>query len=613
MEHHRCRQGRRGTIVAATVPAKLATSCALALLLLTVEAGAKTWIVPGTFQGPGANGIQFSSALTLVNPDAEPRFVSLIPIGPPGSPIFDPLGVSLAAGESKTMPAPAPVSGGALVVQADGGVVAFARLDAGPEAVIEGSPVFGSALPVIEASAVIPSGGSGHASWVTQGAGSRTNVAVVFTDGGGGAATVRLFDQSGTLLGSVDYDVARLAFLQQSLTAWTTAAIQHGRISIQVTRGHALGYVGVADSDVAIVPLMPLPSPPNAGQRLALVSTAVAQVPGKEGVSWHTDAELTNPGTDNVDVNTYLLRGDGTVSVGDPISVPAGTTMAIPELVQSLFSVSTPIAGAVLWGASGPLIIGTQTRAQGPFVSSGEISLALPLADLATPADGPLWIGGVGSSSSRTNLIVVAGAVGAFAAVDLFDGSGSQLETILVKLPPFGFGEFPLEEFLPQGFSGAFRVTVRVQGGSANVHATSVDASSGDPVSFEASPRPVRIPASAPPIPTGDWGGADDVNDHLKVDALTVTLFRKCQSGTFPQPDSLDAQGGFSVFGRYGVSAGPSITFDAILSGYTDGHTAFVSITALDPIGVSLVDSNPETFVLGAPFQDYQGPCPVEE
>ena len=595
------------------MPAKLAASCALAFLLLTAEADATTWIVPGVIEGSGANGVQFSAQLTLVNPDAVPRFVSLIPIGPPGSPIFDPLGVSLAAGESKTMPAPAPVNGGGLVVQADGGVVAFARLDAGPEVVIEGSPVFGSALPVIEVSAVIPSGGSGHASWVKQGSDSRTNVAVLFTDGGGGAATVRLFDQSGTLLGSVDYDVASPAFLQQSLTAWTSATIEHGRISVQVTRGRALGYVGVVDTDVAIVPLMPLPSPPNLGQRLALVSTAVAQVPGREGVSWHTDAELTNPGTDAVDVNTYLLRGDGTVSIGDPVSVPPGSTVSIPEVVQSLFSVSTPVAGAVLWGASGPLIIGTQTRAQGASVSSGEISLALPLSDLATPADGPLSIGGSTSSRSRTNLIVVGGAVGASAAVDLFDGSGSQLQEILVKLPPFGFGEFPLEQFLPQGFSGTFRVTVRIQGGSANVHATSVDASSGDPVSFEASPRPVRIPASGPPIPAGDWGGADNVNDHLKVDALTVTLFRKCQSGTFPQPDSLDALGGFSVFGRYDVSAGPSISFDAILSGSIDGNTAFVSITPLDPVATSLVNSNPETFVLGGPFQDYQGPCPVEE
>jgi hypothetical protein len=595
------------------VLARLAASCALAFLLLTAEAEATTWIVPGVIEGSGANGVQFSTQLTLVNPDAEPRFVSLIPIGPPGSPIFDPLGMSLAAGESKTVLAPAPVNGGGLVVQADGGVAAFARLDAGPEVVIEGSPVFGSALPVIEASAVIPSGGSGHASWVTQGAGSRTNVAVVFPDSGGAAATVRLFDQSGTLLGSVDYDVASPAFLQQSLTAWTTATIEHGRISVQVTRGRALGYVGVADADVAIVPLTPLPSPPDAGQRLALVSTAVAQVPGREGVSWHTDAELTNPGTDGVDVNTYLLRGDGTVSVGDLVSVPPGSTVSIPEVVQSLFSVSTPVAGAILWRPSGALLIGTQTRAQGASVSSGEISLALPFSDLATPADRTLLIGGVGSSRSRTNLIAVAGAVGASAAVDLFDASGSRLGTIPVKLPPLGFGEFPVEQFLPQGFSGAFRLTVRLDFGSANLHATSVDASSGDPVSFEASPRPVRTPVSGPPIPAGDWGGAADVNDHLKVDASTVTLFRKCQSGTFPQPDTLDAQGHFSVFGRYGVSAGPSIAFDAILSGQTDGHTAVVSITALDPVGASLVDSNPETFVLGGFFQDFTGPCPVEE
>ena len=67
------------------------------------------------------------------------------------------------------------------------------------------------------------------------------------------------------------------------------------------------------------------------------------------------------------------------------------------------------------------------------------------------------------------------------------------------------------------------------------------------------------------------------------------------------------------MFGRYGVSAGPSISFDAILSGYIDGNTAFVSITPLDSAATSLVDSNPEMFVLGAPFQDYQGPCPVEE
>ena len=61
------------------------------------------------------------------------------------------------------------------------------------------------------------------------------NVAVVFPDEAGGTAIVSLFDEIGAVVRSISYDSAVPATLQQSLSAFTTADVPAGRITVTVT------------------------------------------------------------------------------------------------------------------------------------------------------------------------------------------------------------------------------------------------------------------------------------------------------------------------------------------------------------------------------------------
>jgi hypothetical protein len=183
----------------------------LILLFTSIEAQGKTWIVPGVMNGPGANRAFFLTDITFVNPDSAARSVTLIPIGPPGSPVFDPIGLTLQPGETRLTSSP--LRGpGALRITVEGGVTVFARISvAGVAATPPPPPTPSAPLPVIDEDKLLKSGEVGHAGWVAHSknpsAGDRTNVAVVFPESAGGAATITLFDNRGVVLGSVNYDV----------------------------------------------------------------------------------------------------------------------------------------------------------------------------------------------------------------------------------------------------------------------------------------------------------------------------------------------------------------------------------------------------------------------
>ena len=212
---------------------------------------ALTWIIPGVANTPGINGVTYFSDLTLVNPSAVDLLVTVSLIPAPGTPDQSPKGYTvagLAALRLSNVLASvwAATGTGALRVSAEAPVRLFARTDAAapvvtiPEAPL---PKFGTALPVVEDISLLSAGETGHSPWVTQAAdvttGDRTNVAVVFPDGGGGSATATLFDDQGKTLGNFSFDSPHPAFLQRSLAAFTAVGVPVGRIAVNVTRGRA--------------------------------------------------------------------------------------------------------------------------------------------------------------------------------------------------------------------------------------------------------------------------------------------------------------------------------------------------------------------------------------
>jgi hypothetical protein len=588
-------------------------------LLIAAAASAKTWIVAGAMNGSGLNGVSFASEITLVNPDSESRSVTILPINPPGSPISDPLAATLAPGETRSFPSPL-AGPGAVLIRSDGGVVVFGRIDSSV-VTSPSSPARSSPLPVFGEDELLQAGETGHAVWVSQSAdasrGERTNVGVVFPDGG--AATVTLFDASGAVLGSTGFDVSRAGFVQTGLGSLTTSDVPVGRVAIQVTRGSACAYTGILDNagrGLALVAAQRLPPAPNPmlQGRVDLVSSGVSQIGGRDGILWETDARVANPTPVGVNVSAYLLGAAGSAEVGS-LSLQPGQTLEFPDLVQSLFNISTPLTGAVLWRSTSPIVIATRTRAAdsaGTTLGFGITNAAAVDAFVASVDPQAQLAQLRQDSQTRTNILAVAGPGGTAFDLDLLDEAGNSLGTSRVVLSSLQWAEYALSALFPAAtIPSHSRVLLRVESGSVHVQACVADNSANDPLYFDASPRGAHPPPPSPLFPAGAWGDAPNGMDHLIVDGVSISIFRQCQSGVFPQPLWLDADGQFGVLGSYAISVGPALQLDAVLSGQVAAGVATVQITPI--VKGSFFADRSEKFVLGGSYSPFTGLCPIED
>jgi len=597
---------------------------------------ALSWFIPGVANTQGANGAYYVSDITVVNAGTAERIVTLSLIPGPGTISPPPATYTILPG--RTLPLGNILGNvwslngtGALRVSADGPVAIFARtfnLIIPPTFLPEApNEKFGEALRVLEESSLLSAGEEGHSGWVTQstdaGKGDRTNVAVVFPDEAGGTATATLVREDGKVLSSVSYDSLRAAFLQKNLSAFTSEEVSAGRVVVRVTRGRACAYTATADNGTGDLTIFPAGRPPAvaAGVPFFSVSSGVAQVPGREGAFWETEARLANISGQGVAVTAYLLGGPGPIPRRD-FFVPSGATVVIRSLLTSLFNLSGSAVGAVLWETSGPLWIGARTSSKFDAFfakgTSGLESAAVPIDSFLTPADGPADLADIGSFRTppdqivpaRTNLFVAAGPAGAICAFEAHEYDGRLLGSSRISLPALGWGEFNLASLfagVPAPLNDLVRVRVSVESGSANVQAAVKDSDSHDPFLYEAFPLARAPQPPSPPLPPGVWGASDGM-EGLKVDATKIIVDRRCQSGTFPQPPRLDALGRFAVIGDYAVNIGPVQGFTAIFSGATDGQTVTASILQLDgtPFGM------PATYVLGNFYKIAPGPCPIE-
>jgi hypothetical protein len=618
---------------------RLALVLTAVLLLGAAErVEALSWIIPGVANAPGANGAYYVSDLTVVNTGTAEQIVTLSLIPGPGT-------ISPQPAKYTILPGKTLLSGnilgdvwslngtGALRVSADGPVAVFARTSnlIIPPTFLPEAPnfKFGAALPVIEESSLLSAGEEGHSGWVTQsadaGKGDRTNVAVLFPDEAGGAATVTFVREDGKASSSVSvfYDSPRAAFLQKNLSAFTGEEVSAGRVVVRVTRGRACAYTATADNGTGDLTIFPAGRPPAvaAGVPFFAVSSGVAQVPGREGAFWETEARLANISGQGVAVTAYLLGGPGPIPRRD-FFVPFGATVVIRNLLTSLFNLSGSAVGAVLWETSGPLWIGARTSSKfDDFFAKGTSGLesaAVPIDSFLTPADGPADLADIGGFRTppdqivpaRTSLFIAAGPAGAICVFKAHEFDGRLLGSNRISLPALGWGEFNLASLfagVPAPLNDLVRVRVSVESGSANVQAAVKAFDTHDPFLYEAFPLAPAPHPPSPPLSPGVWGSSDGTQG-LKVDATKIVVDRWCRSGIFPQPPRLDSFGRFAVIGDYVVNIGPVLGFTAILSGATDGQTATVSILQLDGTPFDM----PVTYVLGNPYKIAPGPCPVE-
>lgn len=476
---------------------------------------ALTWIVPGVANTLGADGRDFKSSITMVNPAALPVEVTLSIVPSPDLPPPTPRSYTIAPGATLWLrdllgDGLAFPSSGALRISAPDRIAVFG--ETWRYVYVGGFVGFltqaGTSLPVFEETQLLQAGDVGHSPWVEQHSdrvpGARTNVAVAFPASDGGKVLVTLYGEEGQVRGSLSLEASQPAFLQRSLASFGPRALSRGRIEVRVLRGSVCGYTGVVDDatgDVSIFPTEPVPPDPPPSAPVDLVSVGVAQISGRFGSFWETDARIANPGLEDVGVTAYFL---GVTRVEVPSAqffVPAGQTIEFRNLVQSLFHVSDSVTGAVLWRASAPLSIAAVTRNAalgGPRL--GASRSALPLAHFSTPADPPAQVANLFSLPSvRTNLLAVAGPEGAAYELDLLDEEGRLVATAPQKLAPFGWAQFGLDDFFKtDAVPFPLRGRARLSSGSVTIQAAVADNLYNVLVFYEATPRGSvgKVPAS---------------------------------------------------------------------------------------------------------------------
>ena len=542
---------------------------------------AASWTIPGIVNVPGLNGTHFVSDLTLTNPGTAPASVT-VSFFPPGS--SSPQSLTLNPGQ--TVATTDVVGGlfglsgaaGALSVSSDQPLLIRAKTYNASQ-----TGTYGVALPVVSSDRLLSPGDRADSLWITQdssgAAGYRTNVAVVFPDDSGGAATVAVYDADGNTSGTQDFSLGASGLQQFSVGAFA-GAVSVGRARVTVTRGHAAAYAVVVDNvtgDSSLFSFEDLP----AGMQDVVVN-GVARANGRNGAFFRTDGRFYNPTNTDATVQVaFHANGNANPSPASAsFVVPAGKIRDVVDALDSLLSLPVGSAGALRFRSSWPVAILCRTSNVDPTGARpgtfGAQQRPVPLKSFVSSADAGAAVTGIRQNSAfRTNVGFAAGADGAQYTLTLRDASGTTVATTGASLGAFGWTQPGIQDLFPSTtIPESATLTVKVTAGSVDVFDSSIDNLSGDPVVTPIAPLPVVLPSSATIGPAGGSIQSDDGRLTLRVPvgALAAPVTVSVQATTTDAP--LAVGPGYQV-----LPAGISFTKPALLTlqygkDDTDGSSA---------------------------------------
>ena len=217
----------------------------------------------------------------------------------------------------------------------------------------------------------------------------------------GAEAVFTLVAQNGTVRGSLPISITSniAEEFSPASSAFNVAAEPGDVIRVEVTNGTLYPYVRIVDAgthDVALSRPATATTDavfPNAGTAVGLFDT-----------SFVSDLYLSNPDPEtgaNVRITYYPLGSGGSTTVTVP--VPPGGSVAIPNVLDSLFSVTVG-QGTLVLESDVPVASSLRIAA---VKEEGKFStLALPIAPAgAVEPGGAFVIGDLQSATRRTNLL----------------------------------------------------------------------------------------------------------------------------------------------------------------------------------------------------------------
>ena len=513
----------------------------LLLTLLVAALPARAWVavLPGAVEGLGQAPAVYSSTVYLANlePYAATVTFQLIPYAGRPTPLpatrsIPPNG-SLVLEEALKSLFSISADAGTLLIYSDRpltGSLVTANV-ANPAA------TYGVALSPVTDRELLRIGDSGHAPWVSQGGGFRTNVAAVLVDPDS-SVVVSVYDASGVLAGQREVSSAVPVSWQIPVTDLIGPRdLLVGRVEYRFTRGKGTGYIAVNDNVTGDGIAVQAPRQLSSDQLL----DGVAKTGGANGTFWRTDARVFNPNGYPISLSVEPLGFPSASTL--PLTVATGAILALPD-VLSRFGVSAPAAGALRFRSSDRFLVFGQTQNVDP---SGQRPGTFAASQAAIPLPGQLLVAGQTgtitgveqSSRFRSNLALLATEGGAAGSLRLRGPGSETLGTASFTLPANHWQQKSISDWFPGvTFSGAARADILVSAGGLDGYLSRIDNSTGDPVvltvdvptqavsdvritSFTQNPDPITSSAGGSLLVTVQNVGPDSTEGPLE---LTVSV-----------------------------------------------------------------------------------------
>jgi len=213
------------------------------------------------------------------------------------------------------------------------------------------------------------------------------------------------------------------------------------------------------------------------------VVAAAAHAPGLEGTSWVTDLVLHNPGTADAQTFLWFMKAsqDNTAAEGVAIPVAAGASVAVDDLVSTLFGEENA-TGAVLVGSDRPLRVTSRTYTHAAAGTFGQFIPGRAIGEAVTTGSSVWLVELTRSPDFRTNLGVAnPSAASVEVHVSLRRADGSEITTRDLTIPPFGSLQ-RTDIFGTDVYDAVAVVSSATPGAAYFPYASVVDNRTGDPI-----------------------------------------------------------------------------------------------------------------------------------
>ncbi|HPC82152.1 MAG TPA: PKD domain-containing protein [Thermoanaerobaculaceae bacterium] len=294
--------------------------------------------------------------------------------------------------------------------------------------------------------------------------------------------------------------------------------------------------------------------------RVYMISNA-AHTAGAQGTSWVSDVVLHNPGDSAASATIYYLEKDldNTGTLGWSVSVPAGRSLKLADIVAQTFARSSS-SGALLVGATRELVVTSRTFNDAASGTYGQYIEGYPAASAIGGGEEGRLIQLTRNANYRTNIGFANGRGSNLdIRLDLYRANGTLLGTRNVPLRPFSYTQ--LNDVLSawgNDLDDAFAVVSSpTTEASLFAYASVIDNRTGDPVSVIPVGRGLQTLARRDTL-AGGGRDADRGSDSAASSATTLA-----EEAAAPAAVTLQVAGS-NVFGQLGTSTQPLLRTTAV-------------------------------------------------